>query len=465
MLATTVAPVAPRLSDDEVKAGLTDIDGMRARTETLTLHMVTEALERRLPSKKGLTAHDWLTVHCPWLAPMAISDLVTVARGMGNPLHAKLHDEVMTTGMPVRRAASILRALARVKPFMDTIPDPDAPPAEDGADVNENGDRVSEYEAALARLMSIAGDKDQSDKALRRATDRMTSAVLPEKDHDTKERAINELRGVNESSLADGSLVRFIVTANPEGAALFRSIFHSPLAAPSPDETGPDERTASQRRYDALITVMKRGIAGSDSAPTTPKATVNVTIRWDLLRHSFTGTGTTDTGETLCPETVRRMACDADIIPMILGTDNEILNQGRAKRLITPGQRRALHHRDKHCTFPGCSTPAPWCDATTSNTGHAAGDQTCPTTRCYAGGTTPSSTNKTSPRPSTPPASPGTSNGPAPHPATLGRVKGMRRTKRSRNRPRGYAWLAAPRLAVALHRHLNGAPSRRPSAS
>ena len=38
MLATTVAPVAPRLSDDEVKSGLTDIDGMRARTETLTLH-------------------------------------------------------------------------------------------------------------------------------------------------------------------------------------------------------------------------------------------------------------------------------------------------------------------------------------------------------------------------------------------------------------------------------------------
>ena len=363
MLASTVAPVAPRLSDDEVKSGLTDIDGMRARTETLTLRMVTEALERGLPSKKGLTAHDWLTVHCPWLAPMAISDLVTVARGMGNPLHAKLHDEVVTTGMPVRRAASILRALGRVKPFMDTIPDPDAAPAEDGADLDENGERVSEYEAALARLMSIAGDTDQSDKALRRATDRMTSAVLPEKDHDTKERAINELRGVNESSLADGSLVRFIVTANPEGAALFRSIFHSPLTAPSPDETGPDERTASQRRYDALVTVMKRGIAGSDSAPTTPKATVNVTIRWDLLRHSFTGTGTTDTGETLSPETVRRMACDADIIPMILGTQNEILNQGRAKRLITPGQRRALHHRDQHCTFHGCTTPAPWCDA------------------------------------------------------------------------------------------------------
>ncbi len=358
-----VVPVLPRLSGKEVTAGLQGIDRLRACTETLTLHVVTEALEQRVPSGAGLTAQDWLTLHCPWLAPMAASDLLTVARGVGDPLHARLREQVVTTGMPVRRAASILRALARVKPFMDTIPDPDAAPADDGADLDENGERVSEYQAAVTRLMSIAGNTDLTDKDLRRATDRLTSLKLPDKDHDRKERAINELRGVNESSLADGSLVRFIVTANPEGAALFRSIFHSPLAAPSPDETGPDERTASQRRYDALITVMKRGIAGSDSAPTTPKATVNVTIRWDLLRHSFTGTGTTDTGETLCPETVRRMACDADIIPMILGTQNEILNQGRAKRLITPGQRRALHHRDQHCTFHGCTTPAPWCDA------------------------------------------------------------------------------------------------------
>ncbi|MGB3762978.1 MAG: HNH endonuclease signature motif containing protein, partial [Ornithinimicrobium sp.] len=39
------------------------------------------------------------------------------------------------------------------------------------------------------------------------------------------------------------------------------------------------------------------------------------------------------------------------------------LDQGRTHRLVTPGQRRALHHRDHGCTFPGCTTPAPWCDA------------------------------------------------------------------------------------------------------
>lgn len=367
-----VAPVLPRLSGRELADRLEDIDGMRARTETLTLHVVMEALERKVPSDHGLSAHDWLARRCPWLAPMAISDFVTVARGVGDPLHARLREQVISTGLPVRRAAAVLRALARVKPFMDTLPRPDDATdddasddagSEDAADLDEAGQPVSEYEAGLAILMRIAADSEFSDKDLRRATDAMTSATLPEKDHETKERAVNELRGVNESSLADGSLVRFIVTAGPEGAALFRALFNSPLAAPCPDENVPDPRTASQRRYDALITVMKRGIAGGDSAPTAPKATVNVTIRWDLLRRTFTGTGSTDTGESLSPETVRKMACDADIIPMVLGTDGEILDQGRAKRLVTPGQRRALHRRDAHCSFPGCTVPAPWCDA------------------------------------------------------------------------------------------------------
>ncbi|MGB3257482.1 MAG: DUF222 domain-containing protein, partial [Ornithinimicrobium sp.] len=111
------------------------------------------------------------------------------------------------------------------------------------------------------------------------------------------------------------------------------------------------------------VTVLKRGIAGGESAPTCATATVVITIAWDLLHHAFTGTGTSATGDVVSPATVRKMACDADLIPVVLGTDREILDQGRTRRLVTPGQRRALHHRDGGCTYPGCTTPAPWCDA------------------------------------------------------------------------------------------------------
>lgn len=344
----------PRFSGCELADGLADIDRMRAHTETLTLHVVMESLERGLHTDTGLNAHNWLALRCPWLAPQAVGDLVVVAQGLGNPLHSELRERVLTTELSIRRAAMVLRALGRVKPFMGTEP----------ADATTGDiDARSEYEKAVDSLLAVACTAAFSEKDLRAAADCMASAVLPEKDHETREKSIQELRGVNESSLADGSLIRFIVNADTECAALIRSILNSPLAAPCPDADGPDERTAPQRRHDALFTVLKRGVAGGDSAPTTPKAAVNVTIAWDVVERAFTGTGRTETGDVLSPETVRKMACDADIIPIVLGTDREILELGRARRLVTPGQRRALHHRDKHCTFPGCTVPASWCDS------------------------------------------------------------------------------------------------------
>ena len=66
-----------------------------------------------------------------------------------------------------------------------------------------------------------------------------------------------------------------------------------------------------------------------------------------------TGAGTTLTGELLAPETVRRMACDAAIIPAVLGSKGEVLDLGRTVRLATPKQVQALWIRDKGLHLPG----------------------------------------------------------------------------------------------------------------
>jgi uncharacterized protein DUF222/HNH endonuclease len=68
------------------------------------------------------------------------------------------------------------------------------------------------------------------------------------------------------------------------------------------------------------------------------------------------------TGELLSPAVLRRMACDARILPMVLGGDGEVLDLGRSERLFTPAQRKAIWHRDRQCTFPGCTIPAQWTD-------------------------------------------------------------------------------------------------------
>jgi hypothetical protein len=48
---------------------------------------------------------------------------------------------------------------------------------------------------------------------------------------------------------------------------------------------------------------------------------------------------------------------------LVLGPDGEILDLGRASRVATAAQRRALFIRDEGCVFPGCDRPPGWCQA------------------------------------------------------------------------------------------------------
>ena len=61
--------------------------------------------------------------------------------------------------------------------------------------------------------------------------------------------------------------------------------------------------------------------------------------------------------------TIRKIACDADIIPVLLGSEGRILDIGRTTRIFPPHIRKALTARDQGCAFPGCTIPATWCEA------------------------------------------------------------------------------------------------------
>ena len=89
---------------------------------------------------------------------------------------------------------------------------------------------------------------------------------------------------------------------------------------------------------------------------------VTVMITLDALR-SETGLAETTTGDTLTAEHTRRLACQAGIIPVVLGGQGEILDLGRLQRLFQAPQRKAMEIRDRECTTQGCSIPAAWCEA------------------------------------------------------------------------------------------------------
>ncbi|WGX94987.1 HNH endonuclease signature motif containing protein [Nocardioides sp. L-11A] len=70
-----------------------------------------------------------------------------------------------------------------------------------------------------------------------------------------------------------------------------------------------------------------------------------------------------DGEEAISATDARRLACQATIIPAVLGTTSEVLDLGRRTRLFTRAQRRALRLRDRHCRAEGCTIPATWTEA------------------------------------------------------------------------------------------------------
>ncbi|MBE7325198.1 DUF222 domain-containing protein [Nocardioides sp. Y6] len=95
---------------------------------------------------------------------------------------------------------------------------------------------------------------------------------------------------------------------------------------------------------------------------------VTVTISFDALKTGL-GVASLDNGtpgdgfDTLTAAQARRLACNARIIPAVLGTASEVLDLGRGARLFTKAQRRALLLRDKTCRAEGCTIPGTWTEA------------------------------------------------------------------------------------------------------
>jgi hypothetical protein len=124
-----------------------------------------------------------------------------------------------------------------------------------------------------------------------------------------------------------------------------------------------DDRTPGQRRADALVDICRLALhTGELPAHGGDRPQLVVTVPFDLLRKEL-GAGQLDGGEQLTPAQVRQLACDAQILPAVLGGDSQVLDHGRSRRLVTGPLRRALVLRDRGCVWPGCHLPARHCEA------------------------------------------------------------------------------------------------------
>ncbi|MDQ1669524.1 MAG: hypothetical protein QOE40_1585 [Actinomycetota bacterium] len=159
----------------------------------------------------------------------------------------------------------------------------------------------------------------------------------------------------------DGS-ARVAGHLDKEAATLLRTGL-DPLAKPKAQEGARDRRSAAQRSADALVELVELALR-SGELPQQSGQPVQLVVAIDLAdlqqRLETTGAGDLDLGLALSAGAVRRLACDAQIIPAILGSRSEPLDVGRAVRTAPPALRRLLELRDGGCAFPGCDRPPRW---------------------------------------------------------------------------------------------------------
>ncbi|MDG9675565.1 HNH endonuclease signature motif containing protein [Micromonospora sp. DH14] len=246
--------------------------------------------------------------------------------------------------------ASGLVDVAQVRVIADTVQTVHGTAGTEAADkaVGVLVDWATRFDAALLRRLGTR----ILDHVAPEIADAATEAAL--RAHESR---TARDRHITISEQTDGRL-RLTGILDTEAAAALRAAI-DPLTTP----TGPDDtRSAGQRRHDALADVCRLALrTGELPERGADPAQVVVTTGYDPLARQLS-TGTLDTGLQLTPEAVRRLACDAAILPAVLGGAGQPLDVGRQRRLISGPLRRALVLRDRGCAFPGCDRPPRWCD-------------------------------------------------------------------------------------------------------
>ncbi len=99
----------------------------------------------------------------------------------------------------------------------------------------------------------------------------------------------------------------------------------------------------------------------TDHLHTTVAATVVVTLDLDTLTDRLAA-ARLDTGGRISAGDARRLACNAGLVPAVLGTGSVPLDLGRTARLFSDKQRTALATRHSTCGADGCQRPFAWCE-------------------------------------------------------------------------------------------------------
>ena len=233
------------------------------------------------------------------------------------------------------------------------------------AESHQRAPLSTEQELALITA-AITEDLDEFKKTMARSEDqRRADDGLTRHERQRERRSAKVFDGDNEMVVMHAELDRIAgERAKTALDNLSDRLFREDAKAGS-------DRTHQQRCADALVALMTQKpntsagdddcVDNVDSGELAPQeTTLIVTVDYATLTGQLQNAGLID-GTPIDIDDLRRIACDAGVVPAIFAADGQPLYMGRKQRAATAAQKLALRVRDKRCI--GCGMRASACDA------------------------------------------------------------------------------------------------------
>ena len=333
-----------RAGSTELEQVMAEADAMAAAGAAARAVVLAEAMSRGETGAgaMALTPVQWVRRHAPTTRAGGAGQIVAVAQAFAVSGYAPVKRAVLSGELPVHSAAVVVSEADKLRPLLVEEAEP----------------------TVLEGLIEMA--VQHGPRGCRMVRPRILAEYGRDGELQREQDAAKRFVSLSQPRVDEMGLAEYRLTLDPEGRTALEAAL-GPLSAPKPLDGERDLRSSDRRRGEALVQLVRRAVAAADMGPRNTKSQVFVTVDLETLRNGLTGAGETlggaDAGELLAPETVRRLACDAMIIPTVLGSDGEVLDLGQQVRLFTAAQTRRLWLRDRHCTYPGCDMPGQWCDA------------------------------------------------------------------------------------------------------
>jgi hypothetical protein len=325
-----------RLTDRRLIAELASAQVRATRAQARWLALLAEAEAREATQHElGLQMANWLTNQNTHWARSAREEVRFATRLAEAPA---VGAALRRGEVSVEQARVIVTGLSRLPEELDAV---------------QRG-QVAEH------LVELAGEFGPY--GLSRLANRAVEVVAPEIAEDADRKSIERIEAEQERDSyltwqqdPDGAWILRGKFGKVDGAQIVGLLRALALKHRSAAMLASGEISHAQAAADALVTLAEHySSCGKAPEHGGDRPCILVNINYDTLLGQPGLATLLNTGDRITAREARRLACDADILPVVFGGDSVPLDVGRKHRLFKSVLRKLVIRRDQGCAFPGC---------------------------------------------------------------------------------------------------------------